>query len=85
MTPHATPEIFTTDLTQAALFMACWGSPDLPLIDAPPPAPLFVMEWGGGGASWSGGWQGWKRTVIEVAKDEILPSQVTCVMYAACG
>ena len=40
MTPHATPEIFTTDLTQAALFMACWGSPDLPLIDAPPPGPF---------------------------------------------
>lgn len=30
------PEIATSDLTSAALTMAAWGSPDLPLLDAPP-------------------------------------------------
>lgn len=44
MKPHATPEIFAADLTQAALFLACWGSPDLPLIDAPPPAALHAAR-----------------------------------------
>lgn len=36
---HITPEIRTSDLTQAALHLACWGTPrgeDLPLLDAPP-------------------------------------------------
>ncbi|EEI16370.1 ATP-dependent helicase C-terminal domain-containing protein, partial [Corynebacterium lipophiloflavum] len=30
------PEITTSDLTSAALAMAAWGSPDLPLLDPPP-------------------------------------------------
>lgn len=34
--PDIVPEIATSDLTSAALTMAAWGSPDLPLIDAPP-------------------------------------------------
>lgn len=36
---HITPEIATSDLTQAALTLACWGTPrgeGLPLPDAPP-------------------------------------------------
>lgn len=37
---HITPEIATSDLTQAALWLACWGSPDLPLPDQPPAAAL---------------------------------------------
>ncbi|QPK79239.1 ATP-dependent RNA helicase [Corynebacterium lizhenjunii] len=38
---HAAPEITSADLTQAALFMECWGAgPDFPLPDAPPPAAL---------------------------------------------
>ena len=36
MQPDITPEILTADLTAAALTMAAWGSPDLPLLDAPP-------------------------------------------------
>lgn len=34
------PEITTSDLTSAALTMAAWGSPDLPLITPPPAAAL---------------------------------------------
>ncbi|WP_288832087.1 ATP-dependent RNA helicase [uncultured Corynebacterium sp.] len=34
------PEITTSDLTGAALTMAAWGSPDLPLL-TPPPAPAL--------------------------------------------
>ncbi|AWB83140.1 ATP-dependent RNA helicase [Corynebacterium liangguodongii] len=34
--PDIAPEITTSDLTSAALAMAAWGSPDLPLLDAPP-------------------------------------------------
>lgn len=35
--PHVTPEILSADLTQAALFMDCWGAgPDFPLLDQPP-------------------------------------------------
>lgn len=39
LSPHITPEINTADLTQAALQLACWGTPrgeGLPLIDTPP-------------------------------------------------
>ena len=32
----APPEILSADLTSAALTMAMWGSPDLPLLDQPP-------------------------------------------------
>lgn len=40
--PHTTPEILSADLTQAALFMDCWGAgPDFPLLD-PPPAPALA-------------------------------------------
>ncbi|MCG7291895.1 DEAD/DEAH box helicase [Corynebacterium afermentans] len=35
MQPDITPEILTADLTGALLTMKAWGSPDLPLIDAP--------------------------------------------------
>ncbi|MDK8764385.1 ATP-dependent RNA helicase [Corynebacterium sp. MSK218] len=39
--PHVTPEILSADLTQAALFMDCWGAgPDFPLLDQPPHAAL---------------------------------------------
>ncbi|WP_311521377.1 ATP-dependent RNA helicase [uncultured Corynebacterium sp.] len=39
--PHVTPEILSADLTQAALFMDCWGAgPDFPLLDQPPKAAL---------------------------------------------
>lgn len=35
--PHITPEILSADLTQAALFLDCWGAgPDFPLLDQPP-------------------------------------------------
>lgn len=40
--PNITPEIQTSDLTQAALIMACWGP--LELIDAPPPAALASAQ-----------------------------------------
>lgn len=39
LSSHITPEIRTSDLTQAALQLACWGTPrgeGLPLLDAPP-------------------------------------------------
>ncbi|WJZ01368.1 ATP-dependent RNA helicase HrpB [Corynebacterium freiburgense] len=36
--PDITPEIQTSDLTEAALFIACWGP--MELIDAPPPTAL---------------------------------------------
>jgi len=40
--PHTTPEILSADLTQAALFLDCWGAgPDFPLLD-PPPAPALA-------------------------------------------
>lgn len=45
--PHITPEILTSDLTDAALTLACWGTPrgaGLPLLDAPPPAALADAE-----------------------------------------
>jgi len=39
--PHVTPEILSADLTQAALFMDCWGAgDDFPLLDPPPHAAL---------------------------------------------
>ena len=39
--PHVTPEILSADLTQAALFMDCWGAgDDFPLLDQPPHAAL---------------------------------------------
>ncbi|MCG7228512.1 ATP-dependent RNA helicase [Corynebacterium minutissimum] len=39
--PHVTPEILSADLTQAALFLDCWGAgPDFPLLDQPPHAAL---------------------------------------------
>lgn len=39
--PHVIPEILSADLTQAALFMGCWGAgPDFPLLDQPPKAAL---------------------------------------------
>ncbi|HAT1245203.1 TPA: ATP-dependent RNA helicase [Corynebacterium striatum] len=35
--PHITPEILSADLTQAALFLECWGAgEDFPLLDQPP-------------------------------------------------
>ncbi|WP_253578302.1 ATP-dependent RNA helicase [Corynebacterium stercoris] len=34
--PDTAPEIATSDLTGALLAMRAWGSPDLPLLDAPP-------------------------------------------------
>lgn len=42
-----TPEIAVSDLTQAALWLACWGTPrgeDLPLLDAPPAPALDAAE-----------------------------------------
>ena len=47
MQPHITPEIATSDLTQAALQLACWGTPrggGLPLVDAPPTAAITGAE-----------------------------------------
>lgn len=41
---HITPEILSADLTQATLWLKCWGSPDLPLLDAPPAASLQSAE-----------------------------------------
>ncbi|WP_151529641.1 MULTISPECIES: ATP-dependent helicase HrpB [Corynebacterium] len=44
---YAAPEIATSDLTQAALTLASWGSPrgeGFPLLDAPPPAALAAAE-----------------------------------------
>ncbi|MBE7338022.1 ATP-dependent RNA helicase [Corynebacterium aurimucosum] len=39
--PHVIPEILSADLTQAALFMDCWGAgSDFPLLDQPPKAAL---------------------------------------------
>ncbi|MDY5840894.1 MAG: ATP-dependent helicase C-terminal domain-containing protein [Corynebacterium camporealensis] len=39
--PHIQPEIKSADLTQAALFLRCWGAgPDFPLLDAPPTSAL---------------------------------------------
>ena len=39
--PHVTPEILSADLTQAALFLDCWGAgDDFPLLDQPPHAAL---------------------------------------------
>ena len=39
--PHVTPEILAADLTQAALFLDCWGAgEDFPLLDPPPHAAL---------------------------------------------
>lgn len=38
--PFGTPEILTSDLTQALLFMRCWGSTELPLLDQPPATSL---------------------------------------------
>src|SRR5690242_7917478 len=43
LTPYPEPEIRTADLTQLALDLACWGTPDgggLPWWDPPPPGPL---------------------------------------------
>ncbi len=38
---HIPPEILSADLTQAALFLRCWGAgPDFPLLDAPPATAL---------------------------------------------
>lgn len=45
--PHITPEIATSDLTQAALTLAVWGTPrgvGLPLTDAPPSPALDAAE-----------------------------------------
>ncbi|MBG6084088.1 ATP-dependent RNA helicase [Zhihengliuella flava] len=45
--PFATAEVHTADLTQAALTLACWGSPrgeGLPLPDALPPSALADAE-----------------------------------------
>ncbi|WP_165164784.1 ATP-dependent RNA helicase [Corynebacterium qintianiae] len=39
--PDITPEIATSDLTSAALTVAAWGSPDLPLVDQPPKQSLI--------------------------------------------
>ncbi|MDA3145962.1 ATP-dependent helicase HrpB [Leucobacter sp. UCMA 4100] len=44
MPAHAQPEILSADLTDAALLLAAWGSPDLPLITAPPTAALARAE-----------------------------------------
>jgi len=44
---HITPEIATSDLTQAALTLAVWGTPrgeGLPLVDAPPSPALDAAE-----------------------------------------
>lgn len=43
--PHTTPEILSADLTQAALFLDCWGAgPDFPLLDPPPAQPLAAAR-----------------------------------------
>ncbi len=45
--PHIAPEIATSDLTQAALILACWGTPrgeGLPLPDAPPAPAIAEAE-----------------------------------------
>lgn len=47
LSPHLTPEIATSDLTQAALILACWGTPrgeGLPLPDAPPAPAIAAAE-----------------------------------------
>ncbi|KQB87130.1 ATP-dependent RNA helicase [Corynebacterium lowii] len=47
LNPTITPEIAVSDLTQAALWLACWGTPrgeGLPLIDAPPAPALRAAE-----------------------------------------
>ena len=47
LSAHITPEIATSDLTDAALTMACWGTPrgeDLPLLDTPPSAAIADAE-----------------------------------------
>lgn len=44
---HITPEIATADLTQAALWLACWGTPrgeGLALVDAPPAGAIAAAE-----------------------------------------
>ncbi|APT88050.1 helicase [Corynebacterium frankenforstense DSM 45800] len=44
---HVTPEIDTADLTQAALWMACWGTPrgeGLALVSEPQPAAIAAAE-----------------------------------------
>lgn len=45
--PHITPEIATSDLTDAALTLACWGTPrgeGLPLLDPPPTPAMDAAE-----------------------------------------
>lgn len=43
--PHTTPEILSADLTQAALFLDCWGAgPDFPLLDPPPAQALAAAR-----------------------------------------
>lgn len=45
--PEVTPEIETSDLTQAALQIACWGTPrgaGLPLLTPPPEARILAAE-----------------------------------------
>ncbi|AKK10101.1 ATP-dependent RNA helicase [Corynebacterium uterequi] len=45
--PHITPEIATSDLTDAALTLAAWGTPrgeGLPLLDAPPAPAITDAE-----------------------------------------
>ncbi|WP_237801703.1 ATP-dependent helicase HrpB [Corynebacterium accolens] len=43
--PHTTPEILSADLTQAALFLDCWGAgPDFPLLDSPPAQALAAAR-----------------------------------------
>ena len=43
--PHTTPEILSADLTQAALFLDCWGAgPDFPLLDPPPAQALASAQ-----------------------------------------
>lgn len=47
LTPAITPEIATSDLTDAALTMACWGTPrgdGLPLLDPPPAQAIADAE-----------------------------------------
>lgn len=47
LTPAITPEIATSDLTDACLTMACWGTPrgeGLPLLDPPPAAAVADAE-----------------------------------------
>lgn len=38
--PYPVPEILSSDLTQAALFLHCWGSLDVPMLDEPPAAAM---------------------------------------------